>query len=221
MKRSPLKGVAGHTYGVAKNLLVQFLKVVVKMKVVRLLATYSLNRLFNLAQVRTVLEDELEILVDLCKDLVRLHAIIIPLDFKLCLAIWKEYRFFVEKYQERLAERLQQGQAIEVLAAELVANLESQRNLGEGGEEGVKEMEKNVNKAGALMKLISNIAAAATKPALAVSKDCPKLLQLLLDLQRPPKVPSWLGDFHRQKLASEVPPRPESRENYFYYTSSR
>ena len=37
MEKSPLKGVAGHTYGVAKNLLVQFLKVVVKMKVVRLL----------------------------------------------------------------------------------------------------------------------------------------------------------------------------------------
>ena len=33
MVREPLKGVAGHTYGVAKNLLVQFLKLVEKMKV--------------------------------------------------------------------------------------------------------------------------------------------------------------------------------------------
>ena len=129
---------------------------------------------------------------------------------------WAKFRVYRDFSLPFLRLRLQQGEAIEVLAAELVANLESQRNLGEGGEEGVKEMEKNVNKAGALMKLISNIAAAATTPALAVSKDCSKLLQLLLDLQRPPKAPSWLGDFHRQKLASEVPPRPESRENYFY-----
>ena len=33
MVREPLKGVAGHTYGVAKNLLVLFLKLVEKMKV--------------------------------------------------------------------------------------------------------------------------------------------------------------------------------------------
>ena len=33
MVREPLKGVAGHTYGVAKNLLVMFLKMVEKMKV--------------------------------------------------------------------------------------------------------------------------------------------------------------------------------------------
>ena len=36
MVREPLKGVAGHTYGVAKSLLVLFLKLVEKMKVCNL-----------------------------------------------------------------------------------------------------------------------------------------------------------------------------------------
>ena len=36
MARGQLRGVAGHTYGVAKNLLVLFLKLVEKMKVCNL-----------------------------------------------------------------------------------------------------------------------------------------------------------------------------------------
>ena len=47
-----------------------------------------------------MLEDELEILVDLCKALVGLHAILIPLDFKLCLATWKVYGNLVKENQE-------------------------------------------------------------------------------------------------------------------------
>ena len=58
---------------------------------------------------RTVLEDDLDIMVDLCKALVKLHPILIPLDFKSCGTAWKVYASFVKEYQERLAERLSQG----------------------------------------------------------------------------------------------------------------
>ena len=73
------------------------------------------------------------------------------------------------------------------------------------GEGVAKEMEKAVNKAGALMKQISILVAAAASPDKVVSPACPQLLQLLLDLQQPPIAPPWLGEFHRQRLISEVP----------------
>ena len=65
-------------------------------------------------------------------------------------------------------------------------------------------MEKAVIKAGALMKNINNLVAAAASPDKVVSPACPQLLQLLLDLQQPPIAPLWLGEFHRQRLISEV-----------------
>ena len=151
-----------------------------------------------------MLEDELDILVDLCKALVKLHPVLIPLDFKSCGTTWKVYGNFVKEYQERLAERLSQGEAIEVLAGAILANLENLHRLARGGEEGAKEMEKTVTKTGALMKIVTNLVAAAS-PNKVVASECPQLLQLLLDLQQPPIAPSWLGEFHRQRLASEVP----------------
>ena len=151
-----------------------------------------------------MLEDELDILVDLCKALVKLHRVLIPLDFKSCGATWKVYGNLVKEYQERLAERLPQGEAIEVLAGAIVENLHSLHCLCRGGEEGAKEMEKMVTKTGALMKIVINLVAAAS-PDKVVASDCLQLLQLLLDLQQPPNAPSWLGEFHRQRLASEVP----------------
>ena len=153
-----------------------------------------------------MLEDELEILANLCKALVGLHAILIPLDFKLCLATWKVYSNFVKENQERLAERLPQGEAIEVLAGALLMNLRIICDHAKRGEGVAKEMEKAVNKAGALMKHINIlVAAAAASPDKVVSPACPRLLQLLLDLQQPPIAPPWLGEFHRQRLISEVP----------------
>ena len=151
-----------------------------------------------------MLEDELEILVDLCKALVGLHAILIPLDFKLCLATWKVYGNLVKENQERLAEKLPQGEAIEVLAGALLMNLRIICDHAKRGEGVAKEMEKAVIKAGALTKNINNIVAAAASPDKVVSPACPQLLQLLLDLQQPPIAPLWLGEFHRQRLISEV-----------------
>ena len=153
-----------------------------------------------------MLEDELDILVDLCKALVKLHPILIPLDFKLCVATWKVYGNFVKEYQERLAERVPQGEAIEVLAGAIVTNLQSIHCLAKGGEEGAKEMERTVTKTGLLLKLVTNLVAAAPSPDKVVAAACPQLLQLLLSLQQPPIAPSWLGEFHRQRLASEVCP---------------
>ena len=123
-----------------------------------------------------MLEDELDILVELCKALVKLHAILIPLDFKLCGSTWKVYGSLVKDYQERLAERLPQGEAVEVLAGALVTNLQNLHHLARGGEEDAKKMEKEVIKTGALMKLFSLVATAATSSDKVVAKACPHLL---------------------------------------------
>ena len=123
-----------------------------------------------------MLEDELDILVELCKALVKLHPILIPLDFKLCGTTWKVYGSLVKDYQERLAERLPQGEAIEVLAGALVTNLQTLHHLAKGGEEGGKEMERAVIKTGALMKLFSLIVGAASSPDKVVAETCPQLL---------------------------------------------
>ena len=152
-----------------------------------------------------MLEDELDILVELCKALVKLHSILILLDFKLCGTTWKVYGNFVKDNQERLAERLPQGEAIEVLAGALVVNLQNLHHLARGGEEGAKEMEKAVNKTGFFMKFVASLVSAAASPDKVVAETCPQLLQLLLDLQQPPIAPIWLGEFHRQRLVSEVP----------------
>ena len=86
-----------------------------------------------------MLEDDLDIMVDLCKALVKLHPILIPLDFKSCGTAWKVYVSFVKEYQERLAERLSQRGAIEVLAAAIVANFRNLHCLGRGEEEGAND----------------------------------------------------------------------------------
>ena len=151
-----------------------------------------------------MLEDELDILVDLCKALVNLHPVLIPLDFKSCGTTWKVYGSFVKDHQERLAERLSQGEAIEVLAGAIVANLQNLHRLARGGEDGGKEMEKTVTKTGALVKIVTSLVAAAS-PDKVVASECPHLLQLLLTLQQPPIAPAWLAELPRQRLASEVP----------------
>ena len=128
-----------------------------------------------------MLEDELDILVDLCKALVKLHPVLIALDFKSCGTTWKVYGSFVKEYQERLAERFSQGEAIEVLAGTISANLENLHRLARGGEEGAKVMEKTVTKTGALMKIVTILVAAAS-PDKVVASECPQLLQLLINL---------------------------------------
>ena len=128
-----------------------------------------------------MLEDELDVLVNLCKALVKLHLVLIPLDFKSCGATWKVYGNLVKEYQERLADRLSQGEAIEVLAGAISANLQIIHRLSGGGEEGAKEMEKTVTKTGALMKIVTILVAAAS-PDKVVASECPQLLQLLINL---------------------------------------
>ena len=58
-------------------------------------------------KIRTVLEDELELLVSLCNSLLGFHDILIPLDFKLTCMVWKLYLKLTTKHQVKLSNRLE------------------------------------------------------------------------------------------------------------------
>ena len=75
-------------------------------------------------KIRTVLEDELDILVTLCVDLVGFHDVLIPLDFKLACMVWRLYVKMTTTYHDRLYNKLNLVLAIEVLSKELTAQLE-------------------------------------------------------------------------------------------------
>ena len=59
---------------------------------------------FDEIKIKTVLEDELEMLVILCQDLVKFHEVLVCLDYKMCLMVWKTYLKFGSKYQTSLTE---------------------------------------------------------------------------------------------------------------------
>ena len=47
---------------------------------------------------------ELEMLEILCQDLVKFHEVLVCLDYKMCLMVWKTYLKFGSKYQTSLTE---------------------------------------------------------------------------------------------------------------------
>ena len=68
----------------------------------------------------TVLEDELDILVELCRDLIGFHPTLVSLDFRLTCSVWRVYLHLTSSHHARLADRLQLGAAVELLYGEIV-----------------------------------------------------------------------------------------------------
>ena len=91
-----------HAYETTKELMASFLSVVGKIKI------------------RTVLEDELDILVELCRDLIGFHPTLVSLDFRLTCSVWRVYLHLTSSHHARLADRLQLGAAVELLYGEIV-----------------------------------------------------------------------------------------------------
>ena len=71
------------------------------------------------------------------------------------------------------------------------------------GETFIKELEKAVAKTVQSTQLLTALAVAVSPDQIPQS-GFPRLLELLLALQRPPVAPSWLVEYHRQRLESEV-----------------
>eukprot|EP00092_Neocalanus_flemingeri_P105699 GFUD01135509.1.p2 GENE.GFUD01135509.1~~GFUD01135509.1.p2 ORF type:complete len:114 (+),score=46.95 GFUD01135509.1:304-645(+) len=83
-------------------------------------------------KIRTVLEDELDILVSLCSELVSFHQVVIPLDFKLTCMVWRVYVKLTSTHKTRLVDRLD---LTEVISSELCGQLAKFRQMLENSKD--------------------------------------------------------------------------------------
>ena len=153
------KAVINHAYKTTKDLMASFLSVIEKIKI------------------RTVLEDELDILVELCRDLMGLHNTLVSLDFRLSCSVWRVYLHLTSSHHARLADRLHLGAAVELLSAEVVLCLERFREqFGKEAEERPGGVAKMVT----MLKLI--LAMGSAYPYHAVPPSLPHLALNLFSL---------------------------------------
>ena len=78
---------------------------------------------------RMVLEDELDILVSLCFELVNFYEVLIPLDFKLTCMVWRVFVKLTSTHQARLMDRLNFNMATEVISQELYVQVVKLRQM--------------------------------------------------------------------------------------------
>ena len=78
---------------------------------------------------RMVLEDELDILVSLCFELVNFYEVLIPLDFKLTCMVWRVFVKLTSTHQARLVDRLNFTMAAEFISQELYAQMVKLRQM--------------------------------------------------------------------------------------------
>jgi len=149
-------------------------------------------------KIRTVLEDELDILITLCIDLVSFHDVLIPLDFKLACMVWRLYVKMTTTYHDRLYSRLNLVLAIEVLSKELTAQLINLRKLLQASQD--DGVTKVIAKATYLTKLLVTLGAASH-----LAGESPNFLRLLLELfSERIELPQWLPDSAKQKIEKEL-----------------
>ena len=80
-------------------------------------------------RMRIVLEEELALLVTLCQDLVGFHEVLVRLDFKLSLMVWKVYIQLTNKHQDKLHDQLDLSLATDKISSELRGNFRQLRSL--------------------------------------------------------------------------------------------
>ena len=148
-------------------------------------------------KIRTVLEDELELLVSLCNSLLGFHDILIPLDFKLTCMVWKLYLKLTTKHQVKLSNRLELSAATDKVSAELTKQYQKLRHLLLSPERD-QNINKDVTKVAYLLKIVQ------TSAAQAVGKSASFLLLLLEVFMGLPDCPVWVPDVARKKLIGDI-----------------
>ena len=153
--------------------------------------------IFDEIKIRTVLEDELELLVKLCQDLVTFHDVLLPLDFKLTCMVWKLYLNLTNKYHGKLENKIDFSRATETVSQELVSQFTNLRNLMTTLTQD-DNINKDVTKVAYLMKVVQPAA------SLGVGQS-PSYLSLLQEVFLGlPDPPHWVPDVAKKKLVSDV-----------------
>jgi hypothetical protein len=147
---------------------------------------------------RTVLEDELDIWVCLCFELVNFHEVLIPLDFKLTCMVWRVYMKLTSTHQASLVDRLNFTMATEVISSELYVQIFKLKQILENSfDEGTGKVMAKVMY---MLKLLISLGSSQSCVG-----DSPFFLSLLLEMMSGlPLLPPWLPEAHRQKLEQEV-----------------
>lgn len=153
--------------------------------------------IFEEIKVRTVLQDELNILVKLCEDLLEFHDVLIPLDFKLTCMVWKLYLKLTAKYQAKLVDRLDFSKATEKVSEELNKQYTNLRHLLETSAED-NNINKDVTKVAYLLKVVQT---AATQ-GVGKTSSFIKLLELVF--MELPDPPAWVPDVAKKKLKTDI-----------------
>jgi len=175
-----LKAQVSNCFSKVRDLLILFLTLMEKIKM------------------RTVLEDELDILLELCLELVNFHEILIPLDFKLTCMVWRVYVILITTHQARMVDRFNFSQAPEVISKELHHQIvQLKQMLRNTKDEGTGKV---IAKVSYLMKLLIS---------LQVTPSClgenPSFLHLLLEMMAGiPPFPPWITEPQRQKIEGEI-----------------
>ena len=175
-----LKAQVANCFSKVRDLLILFLTLMEKIKM------------------RTVLEDELDILLELCLELVNFHEILIPLDFKLTCMVWRVYVKLITTHQARMVDRFNFSQAPEVISKELYHQIVHLKQiLRNNNDEGTGKV---IAKVSYLMKLL--ISLQITPSCLGAS---PNFLHLLLEIMAGiPPLPHWITEQQKQKVEGEI-----------------
>lgn len=150
-------------------------------------------------KVRTVLEDELDLLVTVCQDLVSFHDVLIPLDFKLTCMVWKLYLKLTTKYQSKLTDKLDFSKAMNKVSEELVKQYRNLRCQLETLTEDCN-INKDVTKVAYLLKIVQTFIAQTSSAG-----DCQSFLDVLKEVfQGLPTPPTWVPDVAKKKMSEEL-----------------
>ena len=88
----------------------------------------------------TVLDNEVDILVSLCLELVKFHELLIPMDLELTCMVWKVYLKLTSTHQAWLVDRFNFTMATEVVSSELYVQMVQLRQMRENSSDEGKGM---------------------------------------------------------------------------------
>ena len=160
-----------------------------------LLQTYL--RVIGAIKMTPVLEDELEILICLCQDLVKFHEVLVRVDVKLSLMVWKVYIQLTNKYLNKLTDKLDFSVATEKISSELRANFIQLRS-------NLSSHERSQNVVKVTMKVVHFLKALLLVAAQAIGRSR-SFLGFLLELEAGlPEIPSWAPEVVKNNIIAVI-----------------
>jgi len=159
-------------------------------------ALESFCGLMESMKIRSVLEDEMEILLELCSSLVDFHGVLISLDFRSACRCWQLFARLTNEHAVRLRDKLDMNHSIRVLSSQLNKSIyllvkEPELITGLTSADKAKNANKQVAIAAFLVKVLVKL---ADHYHGCLDKDMDEFLILLIRLlDGDYKTPDWFS----------------------------